>query len=151
MTNYSKLLILGILTLVLVLSYGSASAANPFPDGLVNCDSSFKSTAGEGGTREPVSNVCDYQAFLDLIGVIFTWLVWISVPLATLGIGIGGVHMIWGGASETQRTRGKEIFWDSIIGFVIVVAAWLLVRTMLTYLGVPTTGATQALFSVFGS
>lgn len=78
---------------------------------------------------------CDYQKFLDLIGKVFRFLVMIAVPLATLGIGIGGVYMIFGSASESERTKGKEIFWDSIIGLVIVVAAWLIVRTILIGLG----------------
>ena len=107
------------------LNYVEAAAVNPTPGGIVG-----KSLC-EGYSD------CDYAKFLELIGRVFKNLVWIALPLATLGIGISGVYIIFGGASESQRTRGKEIFWDSIIGFVIVLAAWLIIRTILIELGVP--------------
>ena len=125
-------IILGALTLVLFggVTLVMAQVADPGP--LTVCESGFSDPKLVG----PAQRICDFQAFLELVGKVFKYLVWISVPLATLGIGIGGFMMIFGGASESQVTRGKEIFWDSIIGFVIVVAAFIIVKTILVGLGV---------------
>jgi uncharacterized membrane protein len=115
------------------------------------CGATYVLAAADDGTG-PLKTCdgfadCDFQKFMDLIGKVFKWLVWISVPLATLGIGIGGLHLIFGGASEGERARGKTIIWDSIIGFVIVVAAWLIVRTILSGLGV----VNPEILNLFGS
>ncbi len=121
MKRYKTVLLVALLIFVALLSINGVYAADDGTGPLTTCK----------GFSD-----CDFQKFMDLIGKVFKWLVWISVPLATLGIGIGGLHLIFGGASEGERARGKTIIWDSIIGFVIVVAAWLIVRTILVGLGV---------------
>ena len=123
MTKREKALVVAIALVLLVMSLGGVHAAGP-----------GESNFGPLQTCKGFSD-CNFSKFLELIGKVFKYLVWISVPLATLGIGIGGVYMIWGGVSESERTRGKEIFWDSIVGFVIVVAAFLIVKTILIHLG----------------
>lgn len=65
----------------------------------------------------------------------FNYLVMIAVPLAILGIGIGALYMIVGAGSETNRSKGKEIVFDSIIGLVIVSASWLIINLVITGLG----------------
>ena len=71
-----------------------------------------------------------------LVGVVDFLLKFIGIPLAVLGIGVGGFYIIIGSNSEGDRTKGKEIIYASVIGLFIALAAWLIVNTVLTGLGV---------------
>ena len=86
---------------------------------------------------------CGLPDFWKLLANIFNYLLVLVVPLAILGIGVGGVYMILGSANEQMRSRGKEILWSSIIGLVIAVAAWVIINTILKGLGA--TGITNPL------
>lgn len=89
--------------------------------GLVQC--------GRGAT-----GACTYQDFLTLLGRLFNYLMVLAVPLAILGIGVGALYMIMGASGE-GRTKGKDIIFDSIIGLVVAIAAWLIINTVITILG----------------
>jgi|SRR3989344_1319586 len=78
---------------------------------------------------------CKFSEFIPLLVTIFNYLIILVVPLAVLGIGVGGVMMIVGSASEQTLTQGKEALKYSVIGLVVAVASWLIVNTILVGLG----------------
>ncbi|MBI5147677.1 MAG: hypothetical protein HZA37_00780 [Parcubacteria group bacterium] len=58
----------------------------------------------------------------------------LAAPLAVLSIAIGGVLMITASGDTGQLERGKSIFYNTVIGFVVAFGAWLIVQAILTAL-----------------
>jgi hypothetical protein len=78
---------------------------------------------------------CTYKHFFELLGRIFGYLVVLAVPLAVLGIGIGGAMIIFGGASPNMMTQGKDAIKYSIIGLFCAAGAWLIINAVIVGLG----------------
>jgi len=95
----------------------------------------YKIAFAQTSARIVPCDSCTFKDFWQLLSNIFGFLIILVVPLAILGIGIGGVYMILGSANESQRTQGKEIFWASVIGLILAAASWVIVNTILTSLG----------------
>ena len=63
---------------------------------------------------------------------ILTFLVEISVILATIGIAWSGLrYMVMSGGDEGAVRQAKEMFTNVVVGLVIVLAAWLIVDTVI--------------------
>ena len=78
---------------------------------------------------------CTLKDFFSLLGRFVDFIFKIGLPLAVLGIGVSGVMLIVGSASEKTHGMAKEAFWASIWGLVIILAAWLIINTILLKLG----------------
>ena len=85
-----------------------------FAAGLVPC----------GGTNEPVCQGCH---FLVLIDNIFDWLVTILSVVFAIMIVSAGIKMVVSGGNPEAKTTAKKRVINAIIGFIIVLSAWLLV------------------------
>jgi len=57
----------------------------------------------------------------------------IALPLAGLMFLVGGIMMISAGGSETRFKKGKEILVNTLIGLVIVLAAFAIVNTLIMF------------------
>ena len=86
---------------------------------------------------------CELSDFYALLGRIFNFIVKLAIPLAVLGIGVGGFRIMMGSASEGEHKKGIEILQASVKGLIIVLAAWVIVNAILVALGV--TGFTNPL------
>lgn len=64
----------------------------------------------------------------------------VTPPVAGLFFLIGGVIMVAAGGSEQRFKTGKTILVNALIGVVIVLAAWVVINTLITTLAVPTNG-----------
>lgn len=85
----------------------------------------------------PCTDNCDYQQFILLIGKVFQFLTLeLAVPLAAVAIVYGGIIMITAGTNEGKRSQAKSIIGYAVWGLVLALAAWLIVRTIMTELGV---------------
>ncbi len=116
-----------VTTLFLFLTIEQVQAA-----GLVPC----------GGTGESACSFCDFfvmvDNFIDFILIKF-------VPVvAVLMLVVGGIYFFFGGASPSALETGKKIITSTIWGLVIVFAAFLIVGTILSALGL--TGWTEDLY-----
>lgn len=58
-------------------------------------------------------------------------LIGLTPPVATLMIIIGGLMILLGGARPNLIQTGKKIFWDTIIGLVIIFSSWMITNTVL--------------------
>lgn len=70
-------------------------------------------------------------------GGLATYLSWLfkfmlaaAAFLAVIQIVIGGIQMIIGGASESQRTGAKARIWDAVWGLLLALASWLILWTI---------------------
>ncbi len=77
---------------------------------------------------------CNFAKLIELFSNILRWLVWISVPLATVMMVYGGFLMITSPTEAGQRTHAKGIFMSAMIGMIAILAAYLIIDTILTEL-----------------
>ncbi|MEK7599317.1 MAG: hypothetical protein AAB474_02640 [Patescibacteria group bacterium] len=85
-----------------------------------------------GGERQEPCNTCD---LINLANTIINFLIKdIIAPLAALGILAAGIVILTAGGSESRLGQGKQMLWNILIGFIIVMSAWLIVSTILAHL-----------------
>ena len=79
---------------------------------------------------------CDFNMVMHIVNNLITYLlVILATPLfALIIIYTGWLYLSSGGSSE-NITKAKHIFKNALIGYVIALAAWLIVKTILNTLG----------------
>ncbi|KKP87894.1 hypothetical protein A2456_01685 [Candidatus Nomurabacteria bacterium RIFOXYC2_FULL_36_19] len=79
---------------------------------------------------------CDFNGLMALINnVIHFVLFYMAVPIAAIMFFYAGFMMVTSAGSSESKTKAKNIFSSAVYGLVIVAAAWLIVRTILSILG----------------
>ena len=74
------------------------------------------------GTSRP-----DLSSYLSWL---FKFMLAAAAFLAVAQIVVGGIQMIIGGASETQRANGKKRISDAIWGLLLALCSWLILSTI---------------------
>lgn len=101
--------------------------------GLIPCGRS-----GDGPGSEP----CTFCHLYQLVKKTIDFLILVIMPLGVLALAWGGITFITAGGSEANVARGKEIIWNTIVGIIIALAAWLIVNTILATLIDPSSSLT---------
>jgi hypothetical protein len=108
--------------------------ANPFAEfaqdlseGLVPCD----------GLGDP----CTYNKLIELIQRIMKFIFILIIPIAAIAFTYAGFLLLFQGSNPEKRKHARDILIKVVIGIVIVLAAWLIVKTILVSLGVTQTWA----------
>lgn len=73
---------------------------------------------------------CTFNHLLIAVQNIIDFAVKLSIPLAVLLFLTAGVLYLTAAGREAPITRAKGILQATVIGFVIVIAGWLIVRTV---------------------
>jgi len=82
-------------------------------------------TCGRGA--EP----CQWSDLITLIDTIIKFLIFsLGVPLAILAIIIGGIMLVIGRDSAAARSAWKDRIWKAIVGLIIMLAAYLIVKVI---------------------
>ncbi len=114
----------------------TGNADNPTLDygGLVKCD-------GVVNKNEPDrQRVCDFIALMDTIKSLINWAFVMSLPIATALFAWAGLLYITGTPGNIKKA--KSIFSTTAIGFIIMIVAWLSIRTLVDWLVKSEFGAT---------
>jgi len=93
---------------------------------------------GKGGGILPScpDTGCGFNDLMKAINNVITFLIFtIATPLAALGIMYAGWLYLSSGGSEENVTKAKHILKNIVLGYVIALAAWLIVHTILSTLG----------------
>lgn len=91
--------------------------------GLVQC----------GKTGQPG---CTFNDIVTLINKVINFiLVNLVIPIAAVMFFYAGFELITSGGSTEKRGTAKKVFTNAVIGLVIAVACWLIVKTLLSILG----------------
>ncbi len=118
MKNVKKFTISFVIFLMLVIPIFSFAAS------LVPC----------GTTANPAP--CDFNALMTLINNIINFIfVYMAVPIAAIMFVYAGFLMVTSGGSTENVSRAKSIFKDAVFGLIIAIAAWIIVKTILSILG----------------
>ena len=98
--------------LVALLMLPSLTSAQPF----VQCG------------YERMCNLCDA---VTMINYIVNWLFGFLAILAVIGLMISGFRLVVSGGDVGAWTQAKQMFTNIVVGFVIVLSAWLIVDTIM--------------------
>ena len=86
--------------------------------------------------KDVVQNPCDFEDLMILINNVITFLViTLATPLFALIIIYTGWLYLSAGENSGNITKAKSIFRNAIIGYVVALSSWLIVKTILTSLG----------------
>lgn len=82
------------------------------------------------------TNPCGFTQFMGLINTVIHFLLFdMAVPIAAIMFFYAGFEMVTSGGSSEKKGLAKKVFFNAVIGLVLAVAAWLIVRTLLSILG----------------
>lgn len=84
----------------------------------------------QGTTADP----CTFKHLITLAINLINALVIISTFLATAAFAYAGFILLASGGNESEKNRAKEIFRKVLIGYLWILAAWLLVYTITSVL-----------------
>lgn len=79
---------------------------------------------------------CDYNKAIELIERGINFLFIMIIPIAAIAFAYAGFLLLFQGSSPEKRKQARDIFIKVFIGIVIVLAAWLIIKTILVSLGV---------------
>ncbi len=81
---------------------------------------------------------CDFNYFMALINRLIKFFLFdIATPfLAIIIIYVAYLFLTSGGSNQTEKA--KKVLWNVVIGYVIALAAWLIINTIISALGVTT-------------
>jgi hypothetical protein len=116
-----------IAALTLVTPTVKVFAATPALDysGFVKCDGEVK--VEEQGRKTK----CDFAALLKTVISLVNWLFYISIPIAVVLFAWGGVLYMTGKPDNMGKAR--NIFAAVVVGFIIMITAWFLVRQVVSW------------------
>jgi len=98
------------------------------PSGLVVCGN-----ATVDG-QVPLSEQCNFTDLVNQVQTIINFLIFkIASPLAAVMFAYAGFLYVTNGGNEGQIKQAHDIFLNVLLGFVIVLAAWLVMSFILTF------------------
>lgn len=124
---------------------GSGSGANltlPKPKGGIvpDCNVTGRLNSYVNDKGETVSdnfaNPCDFNKLIELVNNIIDFmLIYFATPLAAIVLVYAGFLYLTSGGSSEKTSKAKHMLGNMIMGYIIALAAWLIIKTILTTLG----------------
>lgn len=103
----------------LVIAQGDVSIYNPDEEyGLVPCGS-------------PGQEPCTTEHVVAFANNVITWLISILGVIAVIALMITGFKLVTSAGNPGAWTQAKDMFTNIVIGIIIILAAWLVVDTIL--------------------
>jgi hypothetical protein len=121
-TLLGTFILFSFVTLVPVKVWADSPAPKLNYSGFVKCDGELKSGASEKDRQTK----CDFAALIGTIVSLVNWAFYISIPIAVVLLAWGGLLYITGVPKNIDKA--KSMFTAVVVGFVIMVVAWFVVR-----------------------
>lgn len=77
---------------------------------------------------------CTFAKLIELVKVLITDLVFISTFIAVAAFAYAGFVLLTSGGNETAKKKATHVFTSVVIGYVWILAAWLIVYTITSVL-----------------
>lgn len=98
------------------------------PDGKPQVDSVTQKPTG----AQEIKNPCNFDSAMQLTNNVIDFLLkYLATPLAAIALCYAGAILIFSGGSGEKKTKAKRIILNVIIGYIIALAAWLIIHTIL--------------------
>ena len=91
---------------------------------------------------------CSFGDFIDTINRIINWIISIAGVIFTVSCIWGGFLYLTSGDKPANRDKAKDILWNTLKGFVIILISWLIVYTLLNTI-IPNDGTSVYRGSIF--
>jgi len=116
------------------LAFNTVSAAWSPGDPLVpSCGKVVPSLDGKTGL---MTNPCNFDYFMLLINNVITFLLfYFATPLAAIALCYAGALLLFSGGNSEKMTKAKHIIKNVLIGYLLALAAWLIIKTIFSTLG----------------
>ncbi len=121
--SISTLLVL--LGMVLSLSVAITPSVASAQAGLIPCGTETITTGAHAGE---VSNPCKWSDFFTLVTNVTNYLIILGAAVSALAFGWAGILMMTAGGEMGKIEQAKSIFVKVLIGFILMLAAWLIVH-----------------------
>jgi hypothetical protein len=79
---------------------------------------------------------CGYNDLIALVSGVINWAIKISPMLAALTFAYAGFLYITSGGDPGKKSEAHKVFYATILGLIVILAAWLIVKAILSGLGV---------------
>jgi hypothetical protein len=66
-----------------------------------------------------------------MVNNLIAWLVGIAMVIATIGLAIAGYKMVYSQGNSSAVTYAKSIFFNIIIGIILIIGAWFMIDTLM--------------------
>ena len=90
--------------------------------------------ADSGGLVTCTGPDCDLCSFVSMIDGIIDWLIGIMVVVFAIITAYAGFLLVVSGGNVEARKKARTLITNSIVGIIIVLAAWILIDTLLRVL-----------------
>ena len=121
-----------LMLVLLALLTPTFALATDVEQGLVSCGNDID----HSGEIEP-GEACGLCDLFQLINNILNWVLFVIIPIiAPIFIVIGGIYLLIARGDPEMFSKGKNVLTAAVIGLIIVYTAWVLLSTVLTFLGV---------------
>ena len=86
------------------------------------------------------AEACNFDALIALVNKVINYILLLAIPIAAIMFTYAGFLLVTaGGESAGAKTKAKTIFTNAVWGLIIALAAWLIVKLILTTVGFSTT------------
>ena len=118
-----------------VLSFAQNVIPTPVPTpnpGLVPCTNTPDPDTG----IIPENAKCDFDQLMNLVNKVIHFILFdMVIPIAAIMFAYAGFELITSGGSTEKRGIAKKVFFNALLGFILAIAAFLIIRTILSILG----------------
>ncbi|MDO8743122.1 MAG: pilin [Candidatus Azambacteria bacterium] len=108
-------------------------------EGLIPCGKS-KDKPLEPGESEEVRNPCQFCHFFVMFKAILDFALKLVIMIAVLMFVYGGFLYLTGGSNPGQMQTAKEVLRSTVIGLIIIFAAWVIINTVFIFFGLSSFG-----------
>jgi len=91
---------------------------------------------GTTANPTPCGGDLGWKQLMTLINNVIQFILFdMVVPIAAIMFAYAGFLLLFSGGDTSKKSKAKSIFTSVVIGFIIAIAAWLIIETILTLLG----------------
>jgi hypothetical protein len=94
--------------------------------GLIPCGNTFTGI----GPPPADAHECTFTDVITLIQNIINYIITIAAPIATIMFTYAGVEYVTAAGNTGKIAQAHRIFWTVFVGFCIMLAAWLIVKSV---------------------
>lgn len=130
--------ILGFIMAFIILfgPYALASTAFAWSAGDPLVPSCGKVVTSSDGKTSSITNPCNFDYFMLLVNNMITFLLfYLATPLAAIAFCYAGALLLFSGGNSEKMTKAKHIIKNVLIGYLLALAAWLIIKTIFSTLG----------------
>lgn len=82
-----------------------------------------------------IPHPCEYNDLVALVQTVINYLIYtIATPIAAVMFGVAGFQMITSGGDPGKVKSAKKIFTNVLIGYAVMLAAFLIIKLIMSFL-----------------